>query len=57
MPKRPGGTPRDDTRALLRAHLADRRRHRHLARHCPACHRLCRLALQAPRTIAADDDR
>ncbi|WP_237719982.1 DUF6274 family protein [Streptomyces xiaopingdaonensis] len=53
MPKLPGGTPRDDTRALLRAHLAARRRHRHLTRHCPACHRLFRLALDAPRAITS----
>ncbi|MEV0115024.1 DUF6274 family protein [Streptomyces sp. NPDC050844] len=36
-----------ETRALLRAHLAAATGYRHLTRHCPICHRLQRLALEA----------
>ncbi|MFC7791657.1 DUF6274 family protein [Streptomyces cinereoruber] len=39
---------RHDTRALLRAHLAAASRYGHLTRHCVICHRLLRLAMEAP---------
>ncbi|WP_037873489.1 DUF6274 family protein [Streptomyces sp. NRRL S-37] len=39
---------RHETRALLRAHLAAASSYRHLTRHCPVCHRLLRLAMDAP---------
>ncbi|MFI1713429.1 DUF6274 family protein [Streptomyces litmocidini] len=39
---------RHDTRALLRAHLAAASRYGHLTRQCPVCHRLLRLAMEAP---------
>ncbi|MFH8608391.1 DUF6274 family protein [Streptomyces sp. NPDC018029] len=39
---------RHETRALLRAHLAAATGYRHVTRHCPICHRLLRLALEAP---------
>ncbi|MEV7568105.1 DUF6274 family protein [Streptomyces tanashiensis] len=39
---------RHDTRALLRAHLAAASRYGHLTRHCVVCHRLLRLAMEAP---------
>ncbi|MEU6661814.1 DUF6274 family protein [Streptomyces sp. NPDC046821] len=48
---RPGGdsmsavSARREARALLRSHLATIAGRRHLARHCPLCHRLLRLAL------------
>ncbi|WP_167377743.1 DUF6274 family protein [Streptomyces malaysiense] len=38
---------RQETRALLRAHLAAASSHRHLTRHCPVCHHLMRLAMSA----------
>ncbi|WP_328776278.1 DUF6274 family protein [Streptomyces goshikiensis] len=38
-------TSRDELRALLKAHLRAAGGHRHLTRHCSACHRLQRLAL------------
>ncbi|MGW3060806.1 DUF6274 family protein [Streptomyces goshikiensis] len=38
-------TSRDELRALLKAHLRAAGGHRHLTRHCPACHRLQRPAL------------
>lgn len=38
---------RHETRALLRAHLAAASSYRHLTRHCPICHRLLRLAMEA----------
>ncbi|MFI9183443.1 DUF6274 family protein [Streptomyces goshikiensis] len=38
-------TSRDELRALLKAYLRAAGGHRHLTRHCPACHRLQRLAL------------
>ncbi|MES9809607.1 MULTISPECIES: DUF6274 family protein [Streptomyces] len=41
---------RHDTRALLRAHLAAASRYGHLTRHCVICHRLLRLAMEAPET-------
>ncbi|WOX10772.1 DUF6274 family protein [Streptomyces sp. N50] len=39
---------RHETRALLRAHLSAASSYRHVTRHCPICHRLLRLALDAP---------
>ncbi|MFE0176792.1 DUF6274 family protein [Streptomyces sp. NPDC059002] len=39
-------SPRHETRALLRAHLAAAHGYRHLTRHCPICHQLLRLALE-----------
>ncbi|MEU0856743.1 DUF6274 family protein [Streptomyces griseofuscus] len=44
-----GTSVRHETRALLRAHLAAASSYRHLARHCPVCHRLLRLALSEGR--------
>lgn len=38
---------RHETRAMLRAHLAAASGYRHLTRHCPICHRLLRLAMEA----------
>ncbi|MEU2064332.1 DUF6274 family protein [Streptomyces sp. NPDC013455] len=38
---------RHETRALLRAHLSAATSYRHLTRHCPICHRLLRLAMDA----------
>jgi hypothetical protein len=38
---------RHETRALLRAHLAAASRYGHITRHCPVCHRLLRLAMDA----------
>ncbi|MET9433703.1 DUF6274 family protein [Streptomyces sp. NPDC006551] len=38
---------RHETRALLRAHLAAASRYGHVTRHCPVCHRLLRLAMDA----------
>ncbi|MFH7337070.1 DUF6274 family protein [Streptomyces hygroscopicus] len=46
---------RHETRALLRAHLAAASSYRHLTRHCPVCHHLLRLAMDAgPRKRAED---
>ncbi|MBU6535471.1 DUF6274 family protein [Streptomyces sp. NPDC057245] len=39
---------RHETRALLRAHLSAASSYGHVTRHCPICHRLLRLALDAP---------
>ncbi|MDX2596230.1 MULTISPECIES: DUF6274 family protein [Streptomyces] len=39
---------RHETRALLRAHLSAASSYGHLTRHCPICHRLLRLAMDAP---------
>jgi hypothetical protein len=39
---------RHETRALLRAHLAAASSYGHLTRHCPICHHLLRLAMDAP---------
>ncbi|WP_367043553.1 DUF6274 family protein [Streptomyces sp. Je 1-332] len=39
---------RHEIRALLRAHLSAATSYRHVTRHCPICHRLERLALEAP---------
>jgi hypothetical protein len=38
---------RHETRALLRAHLSAASSYRHRTRHCPICHRLLRLAMDA----------
>ncbi|WP_443273575.1 DUF6274 family protein [Streptomyces sp. KR80] len=38
---------RHETRALLRAHLSAATSYRHLTRHCPVCHQLLRLAMEA----------
>ncbi|MGW7275716.1 DUF6274 family protein [Streptomyces sp. NPDC054864] len=38
---------RHEIRALLRAHLSAATSYRHATRHCPICHRLERLALEA----------
>ncbi|MEU6088777.1 DUF6274 family protein [Streptomyces sp. NPDC047085] len=38
---------RHETRALLRAHLSAASSYRHLTRHCPICHHLLRLAMDA----------
>lgn len=38
---------RHETRALLRAHLSAASSYGHLTRHCPICHRLLRLAMDA----------
>lgn len=46
---------RHEIRALLRAHLAAATSYRHLTRHCPICHRLERLALEAPGAGTAAD--
>ncbi|MEV5878770.1 DUF6274 family protein [Streptomyces sp. NPDC052101] len=40
-------TARHETRALLRAHLSAASSYRHLTRHCPICHHLLRLAMDA----------
>ncbi|MGW1885526.1 DUF6274 family protein [Streptomyces sp. NPDC001970] len=40
-------TARHETRALLRAHLAAVSGYRHFTGHCPVCHRLLRLAMDA----------
>ncbi|MFI9393392.1 DUF6274 family protein [Streptomyces bauhiniae] len=39
---------RHETRALLRAHLAAASSYRHRTSRCPVCHRLLRLAMDAP---------
>ncbi|MEU6670578.1 DUF6274 family protein [Streptomyces sp. NPDC046727] len=38
---------RHETRALLRAHLSAASSYGHLTRHCPICHHLLRLAMDA----------
>ena len=49
---------RHETRALLRAHLSAASSYGHLTRHCPICHRLLRLAMDAaPRPSEADGGR
>ncbi|GLW51244.1 hypothetical protein Stsp02_69050 [Streptomyces sp. NBRC 14336] len=45
---------RHETRALLRAHLSAASSYRHLTRHCPICHQLLRLAMDAPQPASAD---
>ncbi|MEV8546212.1 DUF6274 family protein [Streptomyces sp. NPDC051572] len=47
---------RHETRALLRAHLSAASSYRHVTRHCPICHRLLRLALDAPPPQEPEDD-
>jgi hypothetical protein len=48
---------RHETRALLRAHLSAASSYRHLTRHCPICHRLLRLAMDAgPRPQETSED-
>ncbi|MET8801677.1 DUF6274 family protein [Streptomyces sp. NPDC004546] len=49
---------RHETRALLRAHLSAASSYRHLTRHCPICHRLLRLAMDADPLVpeASDED-
>ncbi|WP_181803526.1 DUF6274 family protein [Streptomyces shenzhenensis] len=48
---------RHETRALLRAHLAAASSYRHLTRHCPVCHRLLRLAMDAtPRPLETPEE-
>ena len=47
---------RHETRALLRAHLSSASSYRHVTRHCPICHRLLRLALDAPPPLEPEDD-
>ncbi|OIK05921.1 DUF6274 family protein [Streptomyces monashensis] len=52
-----GPSARHETRALLRAHLAAASPYRHLTRHCPVCHHLLRLAMDAgPRGQEAGDE-
>lgn len=47
---------RHETRALLRAHLSAASSFGHLTRHCPVCHRLLRLAMDAaPPAEKADE--
>ncbi|MFR9790377.1 DUF6274 family protein [Streptomyces sp. MB22_4] len=46
---------RHETRALLRAHLAAASSYRHLTRHCPVCHHLLRLAMDAGPGKRAED--
>ncbi|MFF0838126.1 MULTISPECIES: DUF6274 family protein [unclassified Streptomyces] len=49
---------RHETRALLRAHLAAASSYGHLTRHCPVCHRLLRLVMDAsPCPADADGER
>jgi hypothetical protein len=45
---------RHETRALLRAHLSAASSYGHLTRHCPICHRLLRLAMDAPPQAGKD---
>ncbi|WP_330339056.1 DUF6274 family protein [Streptomyces sp. NBC_00557] len=48
---------RHETRALLRAHLSAASSYRHLTRHCPICHHLLRLAMDAgSRDLEASDE-
>ncbi|MEU6174508.1 DUF6274 family protein [Streptantibioticus parmotrematis] len=53
-PGTPPRAPVHDVRALLRAHLAAAARQGHLTRHCPVCHRLLRLAMEASRDGSRD---
>ncbi len=46
--RRMAASVRHETRALLRAHLSAASSYGHATRHCPICHRLLRLALDAP---------
>ncbi|MGV9905688.1 DUF6274 family protein [Streptomyces sp. NPDC003388] len=49
---------RHETRALLRAHLAAASSYGHLTRHCPVCHRLLRLVMDAgPCPADSDGER
>lgn len=50
------GSARHETRALLRAHLSAASSYRHLARHCPICHQLLRLAMDSPPATQAPDE-
>ncbi|MEW2620124.1 DUF6274 family protein [Streptomyces sp. NPDC048106] len=52
-----GTSVRHETRALLRAHLAAASSYRHLTRHCPVCHHLLRLAMDAGPGERAGDRR
>ncbi|WP_405862050.1 DUF6274 family protein [Streptomyces sp. NBC_01515] len=47
---------RHETRALLRAHLSAASSYRHATRHCSICHRLLRLAMDAPPAPEPQDD-
>ncbi|MEU1708435.1 DUF6274 family protein [Streptomyces sp. NPDC005706] len=48
---------RHETRALLRAHLSAASSCGHLTRHCPVCHRLLRLVMDAgPYSPEADEE-
>ncbi|MFB7506176.1 DUF6274 family protein [Streptomyces broussonetiae] len=47
---------RHETRALLRAHLPAASPFRHLTRHCPVCHHLLRLAMDAGTRIREAGD-
>ncbi|MER6030502.1 DUF6274 family protein [Streptomyces sp. NPDC001851] len=48
---------RHETRALLRAHLSAASSYGHLTRHCPICHHLLRLAMDAgPRAAEPGDE-
>ncbi|MEU1465526.1 DUF6274 family protein [Streptomyces sp. NPDC005727] len=48
---------RHETRALLRAHLSAASSYGHLTRHCPVCHRLLRLVMDAgPYSLEADEE-
>ena len=48
---------RHETRALLRAHLAAASSFGHRTRHCPICHRLLRLVMDAcPYSPDADEE-
>nr|WP_241968241.1 DUF6274 family protein [Streptomyces sp. ICBB 8177] len=53
-PPTPPRAPAHDVRALLRAHLAAAAGQGHLTRHCPVCHRLLRLAMEASRDGTRD---
>jgi hypothetical protein len=47
---------RHATRALLRAHLSAASGYRHRTRHCPICHQLLRLAMEAPPSAPQGDE-
>jgi len=47
---------RHETRALLRAHLSAASSYHHVTRHCSICHRLLRLAMDAPPAREPQDD-
>ncbi|WP_406124721.1 DUF6274 family protein [Streptomyces sp. NBC_00989] len=47
---------RHETRALLRAHLSAASSYHHVTRHCSICHRLLRLAMDAPPVREPQDD-